>query len=126
MMWTYKQSTGELIDPSGRNYGNGYSGGNCGQNPEGKNNPLMQNVQCIGPIPQGKYRVGEPVEGSHLGPYALPLIPYPDNQMFGRSRFYMHGDSMEDPGAASEGCIIMPRITRETVYNSDIDIEVVS
>ena len=41
----------------------------------------------------------------------MPLIPSPTNEMFGRSEFLIHGDSLEHPGAASEGCIILPRFT---------------
>ena len=118
MSWTYKQSTGELLDPTGQHIANGYAGGNCGKNPEGKNNKLLQAVKSVGPIPVGKYTLGEVVLTSHLGPYAIPLIPYHDNKMFGRGGFYMHGDTTPS-GNASEGCIIMPRIVRVRVYGSD-------
>lgn len=118
MPWTYKQATGELLDPSGQHVATGYAGGNCGENPEGKNNPLLQAIKSVGPLPVGKYTLGEVVAQSHLGPYAIPLIPYTSNQMFGRGDFYMHGDTTPS-GNASEGCIIMPRIVRVRVYGSD-------
>jgi hypothetical protein len=127
MSWTYEQATGRLLDADGKLAMIGYAGGNCGDNPEGKNNPSMQDAKSIGPLPQGKYTFGEPVAQSHLGPYAIPLIPDPANEMYGRGDFYFHGDSIQDPGCASEGCIIGPRAVREEVWNSnDHDLIVVS
>jgi hypothetical protein len=46
MSWTYKQSTGEL-DHNGAAIGAGYSGHGAGLN-----NPAMQNVHDVGPIPR--------------------------------------------------------------------------
>ena len=104
----------------------GYAGGNCGLNPEGKNCPDHQSVPKIGPLPQGKYKFGKPVPQSHLGPFAIPLIPDGNNEMFGRSSFYMHGDTTP-AGNASEGCIIMPRnIRNEVAASPDNNLEVVS
>lgn len=118
MIWRYEQSTGKLFDPSGIHIYTGYAGGNCGQNPEGKNNPLLQQMKSVGPLPVGLYTLGNVVLQSHLGPFAIPLIPDPANQMYGRGGFYMHGDTTPS-GNASEGCIIMPRIVRVRVYGSD-------
>ena len=42
----------------------------------------------------------------HCSPVAMPLIPDPANQMHGRSGFFIHADSIADPGSASEGCIV--------------------
>lgn len=124
-MWTFEQSTGKLYNPNGAHIATGYAGGNCGKNPEGVNNPDMQDVKCIGPLPADRYTFGEPVEHSHLGAFAIPLIPDAGNDMIGRSRFYMHGDTTP-PGNASEGCIIMPRPIRESCAASkDNQIEVV-
>lgn len=121
-MWTYEQKTGRLVNAAGALVATGYSGA-----PAGKNNPDMQNVQAVGPIPQGEYTVGTPFNAATHGPFAMHLNPYPSNEMFGRSGFLMHGDSLEHPGAASEGCIIMPRAIRETVWNSnDHRLQVVS
>lgn len=126
MSWTYEQSTGRLCNAEGQCVAIGYAGGNCGKNPEGKNNPAMQNVVCVGPLPQGIYTAGTPVKHLHLGPYAVPLIPHPGNEMHGRSAFYMHGDRIRDPGNASEGCIIMPRTTRvQYATSTDTTLHVV-
>jgi hypothetical protein len=119
-MWKYEQSTGNLYQPDDTLLATGYSGGNEGENPEGVNNPSMQNIKRVGPIPVGFYTFGEVVLKSHLGPFAIPLMPDKDNEMFGRSGFYMHGDhdDTHPPQSASEGCIIVPRAVREEVYAS--------
>lgn len=124
MSYTFNQSTGELTDPSGAVVATGYAGGNCGKNPEGRNNPDMQAVKCIGPLPEGWYDLGEPVAQSHLGPFAIPLIPDPANDMMGRGDFYLHGDTTPS-GNASEGCVIMPRNIREAVKASGERLQVV-
>lgn len=126
-MWKFKQSTGEMFDPAGKLVARGYAGGNCGKNPEGVNNPEMQEVHSCGPLPQGIYTFGEVVLKSHLGPFAIPLIPDADNEMFGRSGFYCHGDTTQLNQSASEGCIILPRNIREQLWASqDHRLEVVA
>jgi hypothetical protein len=119
MNWRFVIKTGTLFNPAGVKVWTGYAGGNCGKNPEGKNNPAMVNVRSIGPLPPGWYTFGELVLQSHLGPYAIPLIPDASNEMFGRSDFYCHGDTTPS-GNASEGCVIMPRFVRETMYTGAI------
>lgn len=118
-MWTYEQTSGRLYDPEGNLRATGYAGGNCGKNPEGINNHAMQGFRSIGPLPVGFYTFGVMVHPHpHLGAYALKLIPDADNEMFGRSLFYMHGDTPQ-PRCASEGCIIMPRQVRLACGESD-------
>lgn len=112
-MWTYEQSTGLLLNGVGTIVGSGYSGAG-----DGKNNPNMQEMPDVGPIPCGWYIIGQPENTIDHGPYALPLFPDIENQMFGRSGFLMHGDSIPHPGAASEGCIIQERYVREAVWTS--------
>ena len=125
-MWKYEQTTGNLIRPDDTVAYKGYAGGNGGAHPEGVNNHDMQNVKNVGPIPVGYYTRGEVVLKSHLGPFAIPLTPDSDNEMFGRSAFYMHGDKASPPQSASDGCIIMPKAIREEFYASrDIILRVV-
>ena len=120
MPWIYNQSTGVLIDPAGAKVCEGYSG--CG---EGKNMPSLQDVRDVGPIPCGSYSVGEPEDTALHGPFVLPLTPHEGNEMFGRSGFLIHGDSIERPGTASKGCVIMPRWAREEIGRStDRELEV--
>jgi hypothetical protein len=120
--WTYAQKTGEL-QQDGKRIANGYSGAGAG-----KNNPAMQQLPNVGPIPQGDWTiVGPPVDTQDHGPYVLHLHPAPQTETFGRSGFLMHGDSIESPGCASHGCVILPRPVREQVWTSgDRDLKVVA
>ena len=120
-MWIYEQSTGWL-SRDGVRLAQGYSGAG-----EGKNNPAKQSVHDVGPIPEGRYTIGSPVDTVTHGPYVLQLVPNEWNIMFDRSGFLMHGDSVVEPGTASKGCIIQPRSAREAVWNSgDHVLEVIA
>ena len=122
-MWTYISSTGEMLEPNGSLLTTGYSGAY----PSGINNPLMETVPDIGPIPTGNYTFMDPVDSPTHGPFAMPLVPDTDNEMFGRSGFMCHGDSTEHPGHASEGCIILGRPYREGIWASgDHRLQVIS
>lgn len=113
-MWVYEQSTGDLSNDAPNTLrARGYSGFG-----DGKNNPAMESVPDVGPIPRGEYQVGVPHDTDSHGPFVMSLTPLPANEMFGRSGFLMHGDSVHAPGTASKGCIIMPRPVREIVWNS--------
>jgi hypothetical protein len=126
-MWTYVQKTGELLH-NGSHEAFGYSGYNnpdTGQ--EGKNNPDLQGAHEIGPLPVGRYVIQGPKDTVTHGPFVLPLVPSPENQMFGRSCFLIHGDSVLEPGTASRGCIIMARAIRnEIALSGDPTLEVIS
>jgi hypothetical protein len=120
--WTYAQKTGEL-QQDGEHLATGYSGA-----AEGKNNPEMQSVPNVGPIPQGSWTItGPPANTAEHGPYVLRLTPGEETDTFGRSGFLMHGDSKNAPGTASHGCVIVARPVREQVWESgDRDLEVVA
>jgi hypothetical protein len=120
-MWTYVQKNGRLLNAQRRLIGIGYSG-----HAEGKNDPALQNEPNIGPIPCGTYTIGAPFDSPGHGPYCLRLEPDPANQMFERSGFLMHGDSIVHPGMASMGCIIQLHAVRLQVWESgDHKLEVV-
>lgn len=114
--WTYCLRTGALtLDGTGFDY-RGYSGWG-----PGKNNPGAQRVEDVGPIPCGDWRiVGPPCEVPERGPYVLRLEPFPGTDTYGRAGFLLHGDSVEHPGNASHGCIVLPRWAREAVWASGI------
>lgn len=126
MPWLYKQLTGELVRMSfamevSPRY-SGYSG-----HGEGKNNPALQSVAFVGPIPVGTYLISTAFEDPEKGPVVMRLTPMPDTETFGRDAFLMHGDSITDPGNASEGCICQDRDAREAVSDSsDYILNVVS
>ncbi len=110
----YEQSTGYIKDINGKTIAEGWSG-----NHKGKNNPDMQNVPCVGPLPQGLYKVGlwELVHGK-LGPIVASLTQI-EGETFGRDDFFIHGPSDKNYGEESEGCIVIPRPDRIKVklYN---------
>lgn len=111
-MWIYEQGTGR-ISRNNAMLAIGYSGKGTGQN-----NPAMQNIPNVGPLPQGMFTIEAPIDSPTHGPFALPLAPDPENEMYGRSEFLIHGDSIQHPGEASEGCIIAQRFARERIWES--------
>lgn len=111
MSWTYHQSTGEMVSPSGV-ISQGYSG-----HAEGRNNSDLQDVPKIGPIPQGTYLIGAAYDDPHLGPCVMHLDAMADTNTFGRSLFRLHGDDPQHD--ASEGCVIQPHDAREAISASD-------
>jgi hypothetical protein len=114
-MWTFRQSDGFLLDPSGKVAGQGYSGHGAGID-----DPQDQNVPDVGPIPAGNWTIGAPIDSPSHGPFAMPLTPLPGTNTFGRTYFFIHGDEVANPGLklASLGCIVLPRLQRQAVWNS--------
>ena len=110
-MWTWDQSAG-LLTRAGKSW-RGYSGTG-----RGKNNPALQGAKGIGPIPQGRWTVVARRDSPNTDPCTLILSPDPGIQTFGRSDFRIHGDSIAHPGAASHGCIILPRAVRDAIWAS--------
>jgi hypothetical protein len=121
-MWVYAQRTGNLYEPIGVIVAQGYSG-----NGTHKNQPNSQCVQMHGPCPRGFYSIQPPNDTPAHGPYVMWLVPDRTNDMCGRSGFGIHGDSLEHPGYASDGCIILPRPIREGIWQSgDHILQVIS
>jgi hypothetical protein len=108
MFATYDQPTGTLATDFPRRVFVGYSGHGLG-----KNNPALQSLPRVGPVPQGTYAVSNPFTHPEKGRLCFRLVPMSGNHMFGRSGFLIHGDSIRHPGDASEGCIILPLAARE-------------
>lgn len=115
--WTYEVKTGKLFEPGGEHVATGYSGLGAA-----KNNPTMEQVEAQGPIPRGAYTIGAPYNSARVGPFALPLEPFPGTRVFGRSAFRIHGDSISHPGSASHGCIIISRAVREQIAHSGVTL----
>ena len=119
-MWRYSQSTGEM-SRDGIFLSRGYSG-----HEEGKNNPAMQAIPNIGPIPVGLWKLLLIFDHPAKGPRCIRLEAADGTVTFGRSGFLIHGDSIANPGTASEGCIILGRVQREQIWGTkDRDLEVV-
>ena len=108
-MFTYQQTTGHLD-------GDGVAGAGYSGHGAGLNNPAMEAVHGVGPIPAGRYRIGPPKDPvDHLGPLAMPLTPIDGNDAHGRSAFFLHGDNAEANHTASDGCVIMGPTIRAAV-----------
>jgi lipoprotein-anchoring transpeptidase ErfK/SrfK len=116
MAWTFKITPGTLLNLNSIQVGQGYSG-----HGEGLNNPAMCSVHNVGPLPTGKYKIGQPRSDNQVGVFAMPLTPDPSNEMFGRSAFFLHGDNASMNHTASDGCIILNRPLRNDIANSGDD-----
>lgn len=114
--WVYEQRTGRLL-LDGNLIAIGYSGHN-----EGKNNPALQEIHELGPLPRGWYDIGDLFYSRDHGPDCLRLTPRPETEMFGRAGMLIHGDKIGDPGAASLGCIIMARLVRQRIAQSGVKL----
>jgi hypothetical protein len=123
MSWTFQQSTGILRDWRGLVAGIGYSGSG-----PYKNRPTGQSLLRQGPIPQGLWDIlGPPENTARHGSYVLRLQPYIDTKTFSRDGFLIHGDSVEQPGTASEGYIVLPYVVRKEIWESgDLILRVVA
>lgn len=118
--WTYSQATGQLFDVSGLVVSRGYSG-----KARGRNNPALEGVAGIGPIPTGLWRMQSIYNSGSVGPRAIVLwaedgTPDDHEARTGRSGFRVHGDKVGAPGMASRGCIILPRAVRELLWRSPV------
>lgn len=125
-MWLWDQSKGELFK-DGKFISKGYSGKG-----RGKNNPALQAMVGVGPVPRGKWKLHSVYNSQNVGPYAIVIkavdaTPGDDrHDETGRSAFRIHGDSIRAPGTASRGCIILPRTIRERMWKSaDHDLTVI-
>lgn len=112
-MWSWTQREGALVDQHGEIVAHGYAGAG----PD-KNRPESQGKRNQGPLPRGEYFIGAPHTTRDHGPYVLRLTPDGANEMEGRSGFLVHGDSKSAPGAASQGCIVLPKATRVAIWES--------
>ena len=117
MNLNFSQSSGIITQDNGvvvtvRAFaGNNYRPDHNPDGLKGRNNPLMQDVHFIGPLPQGLYRVGEWGDHPPVGQNSAPLTQI-GGETYGRSAFFMHGPGGEDPENSSEGCIVIPHDDR--------------
>lgn len=118
-MWKYDQASGRFEAPPSEPQ-LGYSG-----HGEGLNNPELEAVEGVGPIPRGRWRVLRVwPRHPHLGPLALQLDPV-GHDAHGRTEFFIHGDNALLNKTASHGCIILPRSFRAYLASFPQELEVV-
>jgi hypothetical protein len=135
-MWQFEVTTGKQIDSSGEVRGIGYAGGDCGQRPDGVNNPALENVKNVGPIPTGNYTADRMLLHNYeLGHYVIHLSPDVTTRAkiiaYGRDpdSFFWHGDDVGMPGkrSASDGCIVGALDVRELFWNgADHELQVIA
>lgn len=112
MPWTYDRRAQTLTDPEGNRLAtNAYSG-----NGAGRNNPVMENVRNVGPIPAGTWRIGRARHSPRTGPISMDLTPTRGTNTYGRTAFLIHGDNLTH--TASDGCIILSRSVRQQINQS--------
>jgi len=110
--WKYSQSTGTLSH-GGEPVGRGYAG-----HGQGYNNPKLEMVHNLGPIPKGVWEIGIWFDDHHLGVCVAALRPT-DQEVYGRGGFFIHGDNKLMNNTASDGCIILSRQLREAIKASN-------
>lgn len=100
---SYVQRTGALRYPPHRQVPGAYSG-----NGIGLNNPAMEAVPNVGPIPAGWWHIDrwDAVHGTK-GKIVAVLRPVGHNAD-NRTNFLVHGDNDAADHTASDGCIIAP------------------
>ena len=118
-MWKFSVRQGSLRSDDGVYVTQAYSGHNEGEL-YGVNNPDLQAMPGIGPIPVGLYQISAPVTSQQTGPYAMSLTPLNGTDTHGRSAFEIHGDLVGQEGKqlASHGCVIVDRPFRERIWQS--------
>lgn len=117
-MWSYSQASGAL-GHNGCVLGTGYAG-----HGSGLDNPAMEAVHSVGPLPRGRWRIGPWHDHPHLGPCVAALTPL-GHDAHGRSAFFIHGDNRAANHTASDGCIVLaPTIRRAMAASTDTVLEV--
>ncbi len=114
MSWKFLIAEGRILKPDGSYHCTAYSGA-----PGYIDNPDAESLRNLGPIPEGLYRFGTPVDTPDHGPFFIPLIPDPTNRMYNRGSFGWHGDSIKHPGCASQGCVISIQLARRAAWESE-------
>jgi hypothetical protein len=101
-----------------------------GKWPEGFNNPAMQNIHNVGPLPLGDWEIsGPPFDDAKHGKYILRLAPKKGTETYKRTGFLWHGKPVIPEGinlllpspficTGSEGCLCSSPVTRTRVYQS--------
>ncbi len=84
----------------------------------GLNNPDMEQVHNVGPIPAGMWRLDYVGVDGHLGALVFHVLPQDGTETFGRSGFCIHGDNPLGNHSASDGCIILAHEYRQLICDS--------
>lgn len=107
----YAQSSGTLSLCNG-DFACPFAAGYAGR-AIGRDNPDMDHVKNIGPLPRGVYSM-RVVEHPRFAAPAIQLVQT-DGEGHGRSGFFIHGDNAKADYSASSGCIVLDKPTRLVV-----------
>jgi hypothetical protein len=123
LFWEYSQSNHQWTYVDNQTGQRTYVGPGYAGHGEGLNNPEMQHVENVGPIPQGNYTIGPQQDNVTNARVRLPasmrLTPNPETDLLGRSGgFIIHGDNRAMTNSASSGCPIANRSIRDQIGNS--------
>jgi hypothetical protein len=113
MPWTFDLKAGAILTPTKFPLGPAYSGHGAGVN-----NPDLEAVHDVGPIPRGSYSIGEPFTDPEKGPLVMRLTPLPGTNVFGRDGLLIHGDNQLMNQSASLGCVIAAHFIRQAIATS--------
>jgi hypothetical protein len=92
-------------------------------NGRGLNNPDMENVVGVGPLPRGRYEIGDFTTHPKLGVLVARLTP---QFKTARALLDIHGDNEAMNHTASDGCLILPHGVRLMMSQSgDHELDVV-
>jgi len=107
MSYTYNQSTGQFCNDKT---------GQCTKSYSGFKGEKDQTKKNLGPAPEGKYKIANSCDkkGERCN-----LTPDSSNNMFGRSKFQIHGDNGKGDQSASHGCIILNQKDRAGLKPGD-------
>jgi len=119
-MITYRQTDG-LQTRNGIILGSGYSGFG-----PGLNNPAMEAIPDVGPIPKGFWRIVRwDDQHAEKGPCVAVLEPVGHNA-HNRTGFLLHGDNAAMNHTASHGCIVDVMQLRHLLRaTGDMELEVI-
>ena len=112
-MWVYESSSGSTFRPDGTLLCVAYSG-----HGDGLNNPAMQAIPNIGPIPTGEYTLSPFFTHPRLGKLVARFMPKSDNDECHRSGIDLHGDNQYRDHTGSEGCVVMDEPYRLEISQS--------
>lgn len=108
-MITFDRHTGKLFAENGTLISAGIWAGHG----NAANDVTREREIGVGPLPAGIYSIGAARTSAKLGSFVLDLVPTHGTEMYGRSLFRIHGDTVNDvTHSASDGCIIAPKPVR--------------
>ena len=127
LYWEYCQNTGAInfvnnITGQVTPIDKGFSG-----HMQGFNNPSLQAVPYVGPIPVGEYLISQPIfNDAHLVGPVFNLTPINGTNTYTRKDLMIHGGNPHNYTLSSLGCIIAGPLTRwKIAFSGDQDLHVI-